>query len=333
MWKRFFPSLLLASLLWLGGLVITPLAQAQAGQVLGIHILNPHELDQAAELLSGTANSDQWRYVTIPLSLADVDKASEWQEFFNQAKTKKIIPVVRLTTRFENGAWQVPTRRDIITQLVFLKKLNWPTEQRYVIVFNEVNHSKEWGGQIDPVIYADVLSFTADWAHAEQANFVVLPAAMDLAAPNGGATREAFAYWRDVLAVQPDVLTKVDVWNSHSYPNPGFSSSPQRTAQNSLRGFEHELAFVKEKTGRDLKVIITETGWVVNKQTSRWLESYYTYALQHIWSNPQVMAVTPFVLRGSPGPFSGFSFLDGQDKPTAQYTALQRALTRAQGGT
>ncbi len=292
---------------------------------MGMHILNPSELTEAKTLIQ--TNDEDWHYLTIPLSLNDLEKHDEWQQFFNQARDQKLIPLVRLTSRFENGAWQVPNRKEVTTLVRFLSTLDWPTDQKHIIVFNEVNHAKEWGGRLDPVEYARILRFATDWAHSEQKNYVVLPAAMDLAAPNGSQTMEAFTYLRQVHAADPELFALMDAWNSHSYPNPGFSASPQRTAQNSLHGFEFELAFLKEKTGRDFPVFITETGWVANRQTTKWLESYYTYALEHIWSHPQVVAVTPFVLKGSPGPFSGFTFLDQNNQPTAQYAALQRALS------
>lgn len=301
-----------------------------AGNVLGIHILHPSELDDATALLQVDDRPETSSFVTIPLTLADTKNLDQWQEFFDSAKTKRIIPLVRLTTKFEDGAWTVPTRQEIVVLVNFLSKLNWPTTERHIIVFNEVNHAKEWGGSIDPVSYAQVLRFTSDWAHTEpDKHFVVLPAAMDLAAPNGSQTREAFAYLDQMAAADPEIFQTVDAWNSHSYANPGFSSSPQLTAKNSLRGFTHELAYLKQKTGRDYQVYITETGWVDNKATRRWLETYYLYALQHIWTDPRVVAVTPFVLRGDPGPFSGFSFLDRNGQPTAQYQAFQRAVKRS----
>lgn len=306
---------------------------ATEGQVLGIHILHPYELQDATKLVKTEANKDQWHYVTIPLALDDLKNFDEWQSFFNEAKNQKLIPVVRLATRFENGSWKVPTRKEITDLVAFLSKLEWPTEQRYVIVFNEVNHAKEWGGQINPAQYGAVLRFTSDWLHTEQKNYVVLPAAMDLAAPNGSTTMEAFTYLNQMQLADGDIFKNtIDVWNSHSYPNPGFSSSPQRTAQNSLRGFEHELKYIHDTTGKEYKVMITETGWVSNGQTNRWLSSYYEYALQNIWSDTRVIGVTPFVLRGDPGPFSGFAFLDRNNKPTLQYTAFRQALEKAGGG-
>jgi hypothetical protein len=301
--------------------------QAQTGSVLGIHILHPGELTEARQLVA-MDNTDSWHYVTIPLSLTELDKSEEWQIFFDQCREQKMIPIVRLTTSFENGNWKIPTREDTTRLLDFLNQLNWPTPDRHIIVFNEVNHAKEWGGEIQPASYSAVLRFVSTWATAQADSYVVLPAAMDLAAPNGRSTMEAFTYLNQMAAADPDIFSMITYWNSHSYPNPGFSSSPERITQDSLRGFEHELRFLKQKTNQDFQVFITETGWSNNRTTNRWLETYYTYALQHVWSDPRVVAVTPFILKGDPGPFKSFTFLDQFNQPTPQYTAVQKALTK-----
>lgn len=326
-------ALILITFGWITSLAFSPISvQAKEGSVLGVHILHPDELDKAKALVSPVEGQDTWNYVTIPFSLEDINRQDQWQAFFDQAKQKKVIPLVRLVSKFENGSWQIPNRKQITDQIEVLSDLEWPTDKKHIIVFNEVNHAPEWGGKLDPASYAEVLDFTARWAHSEDENYVVLPAAMDLAAPNGSSTMEAFNFIDQMLAAVPDVFNHIDGWNSHSYPNPGFSSEPTRTSKNSLRGFEHELAYLKQKIGKDdYPVYITETGWVANNATTPWLESYYTYALQHIWSHPQVVAVTPFVLQGDPGPFSAFAFIDRNNKPTNHYTAFQNAIKRVAG--
>lgn len=297
---------------------------------LGVHILSLDEVSQAKEVVSLDTQSESWNYVTIPFILDDLEKKRDWQKFFDKCQELKIIPLIRLTTSFnqETGAWEVPTKRDIVDQISFLSALSWPSNEKHIIAFNEVNHAKEWGGRIDPEEYTRVLRFTADWAHTEEQNYVVLPAGMDLAAPNGRQTFEAFTYLNQMLQTDPEIFEVVDVWNSHSYPNPGFSSSPTRYTQNSLRGYQHELEYLKQKTGRDFTVMITETGWEDSRSISRWLSSYYAYAFEHIWSDERVLAVTPFVLKGSPGPFQGFSLLDEHNQPTNQLQALQSGLEK-----
>ncbi len=131
---------------------------------------------------------------------------------------------------------------------------------------------------------------------------------------------------KNMVLEDSSIFSYIDAWNSHSYPNPGFSASPLLSGKNSLRGFEHELAFLDQYLEKKLPVYITETGWVETKKTGGWLSQYYKYAVQHIWSDVQVKAVTPFVLNGAPGTFEEFSFYDKNGNPTKQFYALRKAI-------
>lgn len=304
-------------------------AQARV-QNLGIHILHPAEITEAVELVKTEDNAPQWVYVTLTLSLDDLEKKDEWQNAFKVMKDHNIIPIVRLVSRFdsERGVWAIPTRADIMSLFAFLRELQWPSEHRYIIAFNEPNHFNEWGGERDPYSYARVLDFVADWAHTENLNYQILPAAMDLAANSGNETMEAFAYFEAMWLEYPQVFDKIDYWNSHSYPNPAFSSDPSRTEKNSLRGFQHELNWLKEKNGREMHTFITETGWEDNSRTRGRLLNYYDRAFEQVWNDERVIAITPFVLRGDPGPFAGFSFLDRDGNPTRQYSAYHAQIEK-----
>ncbi len=303
-------------------------ALAIEGKILGVHILNPRDFDYAVQLFKQGGMASEWHFLTVPLTLNDMNELEYWQDFFNKCKKHKFIPIVRLATRVNNGVWDKPNRRQIVGMFHFMDQLEWPTNERFIIVFNEVNHAKEWGDEIDPRAYAQIFEFTASWAHTEPANYRVLPAAMDLAAPDGPETMEAFNYLDQMHAHNSEIFDYADIWNSHSYPNPAFSSSPTRTQQDSLRGFEHELNYLKNKTGRSYKVIITETGWVANRLTRPWLTQYYLYAMQHVWTHPDVIGVTPFLLRGAPGPFTTFSFFDENNQPTQIFDSFSEALRR-----
>lgn len=327
--KKYLISCLLATILF----SFSPsLVKAQAPAGLGIHLLNIDELSLTTQIFKELFPQEQWKYVTVPFTYDDLEKKAQWRHFFEQARQARIKPIIRLATRFEDNSWERPERKKIVEQLEFLGQLNWPDQEKLVIVYNEVNHAAEWGGQVDPTSYNDTLRFASSWAKAIDSDFKILPAGLDLAAPSGSQSLEAFAYLSQMHRLDPEIFSYLDYWNSHSYPNPGFSSSPTRTAKNSLRGFQHELAFLKNKTGRDFEVIITETGWKVDASLTPWLESYYTYALQHIWSDPRVIAVTPFLLKGAPGPFSQFSFVTENNEPTPQYMALKEALEKLEIG-
>lgn len=304
-------------------------AKAIDGQVMGMHILHPDEINQFRQVYL----DEEWRYVTIPLTLDDIAKRREWQAFFDQAFKLKIIPLVRLTTRFDTltGAWQIPSRKDIVDLANFLTSLDWHQTERFIIVFNEVNHAKEWGGKIDPLLYGGILKFTSNWFRSENKNYKILPAAMDLAANNSLETREAFAYLESLYQFDKQVFEYIDYWNSHSYPNPDFAASPKRLGQNSVRGFLYELNWLKNRANKEFQVFITETGWASSYLTNYYLSEYYLYALQHIWSDERVKAVTPFIMKGSPGPFASFSFFDAAGNPTIQLFALQKALKTFDG--
>lgn len=306
---------------------------AAAASKYGIHILHPGELSAAKVLLSGQAGygANDWHYVTIPLSLADTEKKDEWQKFFTQAHELKLIPLVRLVSEFDGKNWRIPDRKETVKLIDFVSEFVWPTDDRYIIVFNEVNHAAEWGGQLSPENYIESLAFASQWARTQSPPLKILPAALDLAAPNGSNTLDAFTFWKAVYAADPDFFSYLDGWNSHSYPNPGFISPPTYGGRDGLAGFEQEQAFLRELAGaafsdRNLPIFITETGWKSTYSTERHLPAYYKYAMWHVWSAPEVTAVTPFLLQGEPGPFAQFGFVDAAGNPTAQYRAFQAAL-------
>lgn len=316
-----------------------------AASKMGMHVLDPQEMEKVVKLYQDVrTNSTQAEngshaqadltdgavdpiYVTVPFGYADINRLEQWNQAFRLAGENNIIPLVRLSTQFnaQDNSWEIPNRYQLMKLMAALNQLDWPQGERHVILFNEPNHSPEWGGTFDVESLAQALTFTADWLHTEPANYVVLPPAMDLAAANTADTREAMGYWRQLLAVEPTLLDHFDAWNSHSYPNPGFMASPYRTQQNSLRGYEHELAFLNQYSDKKWPVYITETGWLA-RFSQRTLSSYYRYAVNNVWNDEQVVAVTPFLLSGAPGPFAEFSFLDAEGNPTPNWDALASVL-------
>ncbi len=301
--------------------------QAVETEKLGIHVMNASELKAAKQLLDVNQSNSKWQYVTLPVSISEIN-CGELQKSLDLARDNRLIPMIRLTTKFKDGSWQIPTKYELVTGLDCLNNANWPTDEKIVIAFNEVNHAAEWGGRLDPAEYAKLLKFVLEWSQTSTGGLKILPAALDLAAPNGSNTADAFGYLRQMHQAQPELLSALPAWNSHSYPNPGFIGKPQDTGRTSLRGYQHELAFLKDKLhiNKDFDVYITETGWRASGSNPSVLISYYRYAQKNIWSDNRIKAVTPFVLNGAPGPFEQFSFLDANRRPTIQYQALQTAI-------
>lgn len=306
--------------------LVSPLEVYAGTEVLGIHILEPGEVTLAQKLLANGDDKD--KFVTIPFTVLDIGETERWQPFFDECHTLKIRPIIRLATRVKDGAWTIPAREEIGEMITFLSSLEWHRPELTVITFNEPNHAKEWGNSINPEEYAHLSMFAVNWMRTEAKTYTILPAGMDLDASNASGTMEAFSYLRRVFAAEPDLASAYDAWNSHSYPNPGFNANPNRIGKNSLRGFENELAFLHSYTQREYDVYITETGWDSQKVPTKYINSYFQTAFKKIWGkDPRIRAVTPFVLRGSPGVFAPFSFLDDRSNPTALYRAYRNILT------
>jgi len=307
--------------------LFNPTRVRAGAEVLGMHIMQPEEVGEVRNLFE----DDVWRYVTVPYSVDDQNK-DRWQEFLAKAGENKLVPLVRLMTRFNGDYWEVPSRYDVVRATEFLGSLNWPSDRIHVILFNEPNHAPEWGGQVDVASYVRITSFAADWLHTENKNFLVLPAGLDMAAANGGGTVEAYGFLTQVLKVEPKWLDKFNGWTSHSYPNPGFVGSPYDQSKMSIAGFKRELAFVDRYAVAELPVYITETGWKQTEWNEKNLANYWAYALGQVWNDKRVKTVTPFVWQGSPGPFEQFSFLNPDGTPTPQFEAVREVVMEEAGG-
>src|ERR1035437_1768497 len=116
----------------------------------GIHILFPAELSDAAPLVN--SNGGDWGYVAIPMQASDRD-LDKWQSFMDDCARRHLIPIIRLATTgdyFNKSSWSQPSNYDVLDFANFLNSLNWPTKNRYVIIFNEPNRGDEWDGTPNP---------------------------------------------------------------------------------------------------------------------------------------------------------------------------------------
>ncbi len=279
----------------------------------GIHILDPNEVEKIADLVNG--NGGDWGYVTVPLRDDDRDRL-KWQRFMDRCKEFHLIPIVRLATVMTAKGWERPNLYQSIDFANFLNDLDWPTKNRYVIVYNEPNHATEWGGQVEPADYAWILKYTAQIFKVRNEDFFILPAGLDAAAPNGNGHLQLYNFINQMVWAESNVFDYIDGWTSHSYPNPGFSGTPLETHSQSIVSFRHESAFVKQFNPKDLPVFITETGWQDKAVGEQQTASFYEIAFNQIWSDEKIVAITPFLFQAGEGPFAAFSFLkqDGSGK-------------------
>lgn len=280
----------------------------------GVHVVDTNDIEDASQLVN--SSSGAWGYITLVIPDTDMNK-SKWQEIFNLLRRKLLIPLVRIATHVEGDSWVKPQEHNIPKWVDFLDGLNWPIENRYVILFNEPNHTKEWGNTIDPEGYASFLVKFSSTLKTKSNDFFVLPAGLDASAVTNGSTMEEEIYIRRMLASQPNIVQAIDGWTSHSYPNPGFSGSPYAYGKGTLATFLWEQELLRTLgVGKTLPVFITETGWQHSNG------KYYDYRLLSpeavafhltsaslsIWQNPAIAAITPFVFNYQDYPFDHFSF-------------------------
>lgn len=295
----------------------------------GIHIVDTNDIADTAPLVNST-NGD-WGYVTMVLSDSDHDRL---QNSFNQMRRLHLIPIVRLATHTEGNNWVKPQKDRFYEIVKLLNSVNWPTENRYVILYNEPNHANEWGGDSNPEEYADDLVTFGTALKAASNDFYILPAGLDASAASDSQSLDESNYLKRMIAAKPDLFNIIDGWTSHSYPNPGFSGSPYATGRGTLTTYQWELSYLSSLgLTKKLPVFITETGWehsegksyIRGLLSSDQVGANLQIAATTIWTDPQIVAVTPFLFNYQDVPFDHFSFKQlGSDTFYSQYASYQK---------
>lgn len=298
---------------------------------MGVHILFTSELEAAARLIN--SNGGDWGYVTIPIQVNDKN-LKKWQNFMNEAKKLHIIPIIRLATAgdyFTSSNWQKPSEADVLDFANFLKSLNWPVKNKYVIIFNEVNRGDEWEGAPNPQEYARLLNYSVNIFKSLDGDFFIISAGLDNAAANvPNQSMSQYTYMIEMDNEVPGIFGQIDGLGSHSYPNPGFSQPPWIATGKSITSFRYEQALAKSLGKKDLPVFITETGWSTEKLSEDRVASYLNTAFETVWSDESVIAVTPFLLHAGSGPFAQFTLIKENGVFNKQYEALQN-LSKVKG--
>lgn len=279
----------------------------------GIHIVDENDLDEAANLVN--SGGGDWGYVTLVIR-KDERNTQRWQRVFDEMRRLHLIPIVRIATRQQDSGWEKPSFGEIDGWVSFLSSLNWVTKNRYVVISNEPNHAKEWGGEINPEEYARYLKEFSVKLKEENSDFFILPAGFDASAQTSKETMDEEEFIRRMLQEEPEIFENVDGWTSHSYPNPDFSGSPGAIGRGTVLTFEWELGLLQTLgVQKDLPVFITETGWIHDKEgkvlglsSTDAVGEKLIQAYAGAWNKENVVAVTPFVLKYQSEPFDIFSW-------------------------
>lgn len=299
--------------------------------IVGVHVIDENDIPSATKMVNSYGD---WGYITLVIT-EDNRNTEKWSGIFTQLKENHLIPIVRVATKGEGSSWRAPKEVDASGWADFLNSLPWPVENRYVILFNEPNHASEWGNTTNPAAYANVSDTFITNLKEKSKDFFILPAGLDLYAPNSQSTMDAVTYWDGMELVVPGILKRFDGWTSHSYPPGNFTGSPTTTGRHSIVAYKWELGELSHKYGirSTLPVFITETGWGESSGLSRdTIAEYYETAFADIWGQDhQIVAVTPFLLNYQDGLFSRFSFKKRDSDEFYPQFAKISSLLKAQG--
>lgn len=299
--------------------VVDPLAVPN--NKYGVHILEPGEITAAAKLINSSGGD--WGYVTIPIRSNDRDR-DKWTEFFKNATNHHVIPILRITTFPDKSSWTAPTAGDLVDFANFLDELPWPTKNRYIIIFNEPNHSQEWGGYLSPLEYANLLTESHRIFKTRSEDFFLISAGLDMSAPQTKTSLDALYYIRELNRIRPRWFDSVDGLSFHAYPNPAFSATATSKTRYGPKSYTYELDLLyKAGLSKDKPIFITETGTILQND-------FYKTAFTSVWTEPNIVAITPFLLFAGSPDFEKFSLLDKNHQPKDTYKQIL-ALPKSPG--
>lgn len=290
--------------------IVNPLAVPN--NRVGVHILDSAEIESAVKLVN--SNGGDWGYVTIVLRSNDLDR-EKWTTFFTNARRWHVIPIVRLATYPDGGTWVKPDALDLVDFANFLSDMPWPVKNRYVVMFNEVNHAAEWGEEVNPLEYATLLLDAQRIFKARSDDFFLISAGLDMSSSQTNQSWDALNFYRRISFQQPKWYTAIDGIAVHAYPNPAFSSPPHSKTRYGISSYTYEQKLLQSLGYTPKPIFITETGWPHE-------QPFFTTAFTQIWQDPQIVAITPFLLSAGAGDFARFSLLTPSQSPKQTYREI-----------
>ncbi len=222
----------------------------------------------------------------------------KWSAFVSEAKSRNLIPVLRLQGRFVGSSWEKPDSSADYSVIAgkyveFIRMVESDSKAKisYVEIWNEPNVASEWGGTANPEEYGKFLLAVSkaireyDLRDGKK-DINVMNGAISVRSDTSNGNYQTQAFISGMFEKSPELKNYIDIWAVHPYPP--------------------EQAQYKEQVQRiglssQIPVMITETSWgrcnddscsSFNRilSPSQFVDSY-----RNIWlQDSNVIAVIPF---------------------------------------
>jgi hypothetical protein len=203
-------------------------------------------------------------------------------------RSVRVQPIVRVATRFDvdTGVWDRPNDQDPARWRARFEQVTFPNRTVWIVPANEPNLGREWGGTVDvPSFVSYMNTFMAVFADSDR--FEVVNAPLNLSNPHQlPKMQDAFDFLAEMMALDGSIFERLPAWATNSYKVDGFGEGVRFTH----RGYELEL----EVIGREMPVIITETGWL-NRRSDEDIARVYIQAYNDWQADYRVIAATPLI--------------------------------------
>ncbi len=254
---------------------------------IGINLIRWTEnqyLWAAADLVNSSGGD--WGYVTI--TLIDDDRQSPYrlQRILEQCAHRHLTPIIRVATRFDvtTETWSRPQWNDPFLWRELFNSVTWPTTLKYIVVGNEPNLGREWGGEVDPAGYARYLEKWLD-VFADDPTYRIFNGALDASNDTLMPERmDEFEFIDAMREAAPGLVDRLHGWAANPY-HFWWGTEPRFT----YKAYEVELEYI----GRDMPVIVMEFH-AFEIDEPQMVAEYYAEAYEHWLADPRIIAITPF---------------------------------------
>lgn len=253
------------------------------------------------------ANGGDWGYITVVWTIEDrQDRNAEYnlQMFLDRCFEFHLQPIIRLATKFEGkkletlpgekptrpneqgaeGSWARPDWDEPAKWRAYFETGTWPSRQAWIVVGNEPNLGREWGGAVDSADYARYLDHFLD-VFQGASRFDVVAGALDISNTTAlPVMQDAFEFLDGMEAAVPGIFERLPAWAS----NPYKQLNRGRSVRFTHRAYEAELDHI----GREMPVLITEAGHLDTGDDDE-IARFYQEAFTDWMADPKVIAATP----------------------------------------